>query len=156
MHVARDSVGIAESASRTYLRDGTCASAIFHYGQEVRVDRTLRNQEDARRRNYFRVSRGHNFGVHLARSASWKRELPPLLPYNNPEAAGIKRVALPLFLSFSLSLFKRTVHRARVIILIDATNELFRATAASAERRIRRVMVSFFFMLSTRCAASRS
>lgn len=48
------------SLSRTYLRDGTCASAIFHYSRKVREGCTLRNQVDTRHRNYFRVSRRHN------------------------------------------------------------------------------------------------
>lgn len=63
MHVASASVGAGESASRTYLGDGTCASAIFHHSRKVRGGCTLRNQEDTRHRNYFCVSRRHNSGV---------------------------------------------------------------------------------------------
>lgn len=62
-HVASANVGAEESASRTCLRDGTCANAIFHHSRKVCGGIcTLRNQGDTRHRNYFRVSRGHNSG----------------------------------------------------------------------------------------------
>lgn len=61
-HIASAGVGARESASWTYLRDGTCASAIFHYDRKVRGG-CVHSAKSGRHPPQKLLSRRHNSGT---------------------------------------------------------------------------------------------
>lgn len=69
-HARRESAGVGarESASRTYLRDGTRASAIFHYSRKVRGG-CVHSAKSGRHPPQKLLSRGHNSPCRLS---SWR------------------------------------------------------------------------------------